>query len=147
MSEASQEKNDANSKERLKGGIKKLGKPGPLSKKCLGLAIPSDILFGIGFMFGFMSIILAIALYRNNITDPVYYAAIVAWWIFALIMHALGVIFAIVSFYFGKQARESEPKNYHEKIGTIFSIIGIATNATFMSIVIGFLIFTLALTV
>jgi hypothetical protein len=105
------------------------GGPGPLSKKCLVFSIVSIALAIAALYFNFGFLILSIMRYfRVNQTMIVINRIIVS------LMHFMGLIFGILSKINSKKAGISEPENAVEKVGSVFAVAGLITNAILLSI-------------
>jgi hypothetical protein len=102
----------------------KVGGPGSYSKKVFAFSFLSLVLACIGFGLEFLSFI--------RFTAPIYVFPRLpggpVLLIAALILHFIGVIFAIVSRVNSRKAREHEIENSLEKVGRVFGILGIIAN-------------------
>ena len=110
----------------------KEGRLGPYSKKCLGFAIASNALAVSGLYIGIGSImIFLITLWMGNALNVYGFPPGL---IIAIILHTIGLLFAIESRLDSSKAGKLEPVNTVEKIGSVFAIIGIIINAILIAL-------------
>ncbi len=107
----------------VKGGV------GRHSKKCLGYAITSIAIAGVGLYLAFLIFILSrFWIYNPNITRR-----IICWTIIASV-HLVGLSFGSSSRTHSKHAKNLEPVNTVEKVGNALGIVGVIINAIAMGI-------------
>ncbi len=114
----------------VKGGV------GTHSKKCLGYAITSIAIAAVGFYIGFIIFMFS----RRWIYNPSMVRRII-WWIIIASIHLVGLMFGSSSRTHNKHAKNLEPVNAVEKVGSALGIIGIIINV--IAIGIFFLLLTM----
>ena len=98
--------------------------PGFYSKMVFTFALLSIVLAVIGFVFEFLKVlrdVIPIYIFPNLPGGPVL-------WIVALVLHSIGLIFAILSRVFSSKAGKCEMQNTLKKVGSVFGVIGIVQN-------------------
>jgi len=115
------------------------GRVGTHSKKCLGFAITSIAIAAVGFYIDFIIFTLS----RIWIYDPVMSRRIM-WWTIIASVHLVGLAFGSSSRTHSKHAKNLEPVNSVEKVGSAFGIIGVIINALAMGIFFILLLFNIA---
>ncbi len=106
-----------------KGGV------GTHSRKCLGYAITSIAIAGVGLYLAFLLFILSrLWIYAPNITRRI------VWWTIIASVHLVGLSFGSSSRTHSKHAKNLEPVNTVEKVGNALGIVGVIINAIAMGI-------------
>jgi len=114
---------DIQQKPVAKGGM------GTHSKKCLGFAITSIGIAAVGFYLDFIIFMLSrIWIYDPNMTRRI------IWWTIIASVHLVGLSFGSSSRTHSKHAKNLEPVNSVEKVGSALGIVGIIINALAMGI-------------
>ena len=102
----------------VKGGV------GTHSKKCLGFAITSIAIAGVGLYLTFLIFILSrFWIYAPNISRRIF------WWTVIGSVHLVGLSFGSSSRTHSKHAKNLEPVNTVEKVGNALGIVGVIINA------------------
>ena len=109
----------------------KEGRPGPYSKKCFGFALASIGLAIAGLSVGSGSMMFSMISRFGNALNGF---GFVPGLIIAIVLNTIGLIFGIISRVNSSKARELEPVNTLEKIGSVFAIFGIITNAILIAL-------------
>ena len=105
------------------------GRVGRHSKKCLGYAITSIAIAGVGLYLAFLIFILSrFWIYAPNITRRI------IWWTIIASVHLVGLSFGSSSRTHSKHAKNLEPVNTVEKVGNALGIVGVIINAIAMGI-------------
>ncbi|MFW9947775.1 MAG: hypothetical protein ACFFDX_13205, partial [Candidatus Odinarchaeota archaeon] len=107
------------------------GRVGTHSRKCLGFAITSLAIAGIGFYVAFFVYMFS----RMGILDPkmIMIRRIIGWTVIASIF-LVGLLFGSSSRTHSKHAKKLEPVNTVEKVGSALGIVGVIINAIAMGI-------------
>ena len=105
------------------------GRVGRHSKKCLGFAITSLGIAAVGFYIAFIVYMFL----RLWIFDPSITRRII-WWTVIASIHLVGLTFGSSSRTHSKHAKNLEPVNTVEKVGSALGIVGIIINAIAMGI-------------
>jgi len=109
----------------------KKGGPGSYSKQVFAFGFLSLVLAGVGFGLEFLAFIRFIAPFSSFPRLP----SAPIFWIAALVLHFVGVVFGILSRVSSSKARKHETENPLEKVGSVFGILGIIANIIPMAIV------------
>ena len=107
----------------------KAGGPGLHSKRCFAFAMTSLALAVVGFAFGASSFIRILIPYSYYYYYPSYYSFGLIGLIVGVILNITGLIFGILSRKNCKKARNFEPVNTLEKVGSVFAVFGIIINS------------------
>ncbi len=110
---------------------RKEGRPGPYSKKCFGFALVSIGLAIAGLSVGSGSMMLSMMPGIGNVLNGF---GFVPGLIVAIALNITGLIFGILSRVNSSKARELESVNTLEKIGSVFAIFGIISNAILIAV-------------
>jgi hypothetical protein len=114
-------------------------KPNIYSKRCLGFSIVALIIGGIGFLVGFVLTIFSLFI-------PYYgfmlFNTLIGW-VIVVILHIMGLIFGITSRTNNSRARELEPPNTIEKVGSVFGVLAIILNSILLVVSLIFLIMSI----
>ncbi|KKN32631.1 hypothetical protein LCGC14_0811820 [marine sediment metagenome] len=111
--------------------VKKEGRPGPYSKKCFGFALASIGLAIAGLSVGSGSMMFSMMSGFGNVLNGF---GFLPGLIIAIVLNIIGLIFGILSRVNSSKARELEPVNTLEKIGSVFAIFGIISNAILIAV-------------
>lgn len=114
-----------------KKSVIKEGRPGPYSKKCFGFALASIGLAIAGLSVGSGSMMFSMISRFGNVLNGF---GFVPGLIIAIVLNTIGLIFGILSRVNSSKARELEPVNTLEKIGSVFAIFGIIGNAILIAL-------------
>ncbi len=99
----------------------RMGAPGSHSMRCLGFGIASIALAVFNLSYGLFILIFSLFFFDFN--------RMIVELIIISIIHIVGVIFGIVSRVNGQKARNLDPENAAEKVGSLLGLGGIIINA------------------
>ncbi|MFX0179770.1 MAG: zinc-ribbon domain-containing protein [Candidatus Hodarchaeota archaeon] len=107
------------------------GRVGTHSKKCLGFAITSLAIAAIGFYIAFYVYMFS----KIGIFDPsMIMVRRIIWWTVIASIFLVGLSFGSSSRTHSKHAKNLEPVNAVEKVGSVLGIFGVIINAIAMGI-------------
>jgi len=105
------------------------GRVGTHSKKCLGFSITSIGIAAVGLYLGFIIFMFSrIWIFNPSITRRI------IWWTVIASIHLVGLAFGSSSRTHSKHAKNLEPVNTVEKVGSVLGIVGVIINAIAMGI-------------